>query len=390
MKQEMFKDFSIDFPILKNVTYLDNGATSLTPECVVEAMNDYYRKFNANIHRSIHKLGEKATEEYEKSRVKIASFINARPSEIVFTKGTTESLNLLAYSLSKDLKEGDEIVLSKMEHHSNLVPWQQIAKEKNLKLKYFEDDIDDVITDKTKIVSVTHVSNVLGRMNDIKLIAEKAHEKNALVIVDSAQGVPHVKIDVEELDVDFLAFSGHKMLGPTGVGVLYGKYKLLRKMKPFMYGGEMISSVSFKNTEWNEVPHKFEAGTPNIAGVIGLGRAIEYLEEIGMDNIEESSKELAKYAYEKLKDIENVEIYSDEDSNSLISFNLKGIHAHDVAAILDKQNIAVRAGHMCAMPLIKEVLKQQSVVRASFYFYNTKDDVDLLVEGIKKVKGVFA
>jgi len=383
------KDFSKDFPILKNVIYLDNGATSLTPECVIEAMNKYYREFNANIHRSIHKLGEKATEEYENARIKIANFINARPNEIIFTRGTTESLNLLAYSLLNDIKGRNEIVLSEMEHHSNLVPWQQLAKEKGLKLRYIKHNLNEVINDKTLVVSVTHVSNVIGVRNDIKKIADIAHSKGALVIVDAAQSIPHMKIDVKELGIDFLAFSGHKMLGPTGVGVLYGRAGLLDKMKPFLFGGEMISRVSFNESEWNDIPFKFEAGTPNIAGVIGLGKAVEYLNDIGMDNIESHCKELVKYCYEKLKEIQDIEIYSSKNS-SLISFNIKNIHSHDVAAILDKHNIAVRAGHMCAMPLVHDILKQSAIVRASFYFYNTKDDADELIEGIKKVKEVFA
>jgi len=246
-----------------------------------------------------------------------------------------------------------------------------------------------MITDKTKIVAVTHVSNVLGRVNDIKNITEIAHSKNALVVVDAAQSVPHMKIDVNELDVDFLAFSGHKMLGPTGVGVLYGKSERLKKLKPFLFGGDMISEVKFNESQWNEVPFKFEAGTPNIAGVIGLGKAVEVLEEIGMENIEMHSREIIEYAKNRLNDVDDIEIYGNPEIG-LVSFNLKNIHAHDVAAILDKQGIAVRAGHMCAMPLVKDILKQESVVRASFYFYNTKDDVDALIEGLKKVKEVFA
>lgn len=394
----------MDFPILekkihgKVLNYLDSAATSLTPKPVLDKVNEYYQEYNANIHRALHSMGEKATEEYEEAHRKVARFINAKMHEIIFTKNTTESLNLLAYSLTKDLKKGDEIVVSEMEHHSNLVPWQQLAKEKKLKLKFIKVkdgrliDIDKVITDKTKIVAVTHMSNVLGTINDVKEIGRIAHSKGALMVVDAAQSVPHMKVDVKELDCDFLAFSGHKMLGPTGIGILYGKDNLLDKMSPFMYGGDMILEVGFKDSKWNDLPWKFEAGTGPIAQGIGLGKAVEYLESIGMDKIKEYEEFLTKYALEKLKEIEDVEVYGVEDvkeRGGVVSFNIRGIHAHDVSAVLDREGIAVRGGHLCAMPLVTEVLKQQSVVRASFYFYNNRQDIDNLVRGIKKVKEVF-
>ena len=399
MKQEMFKDFSIDFPILKNVTYLDNGATSLTPECVVEAMNDYYRKFNANIHRSIHKLGEEATAAYEEAHKKVADFINADFEEIVFTKNTTESINLLAYSLTNNLNPNDEIVISQMEHHSNFVPWQQLALKRGLKLKFIkinkeglldEESIKENITKKTKIVSLVHVSNVLGTINDVKEIGKITHENNALFVVDGAQSVPHMPVDVKNLDCDFLAFSGHKMLGPTGIGILYGKKELLEKMQPFLYGGEMIKEVRFENTRFNDLPWKFEAGTMNIAEAIGLSSAIDYLNKTGMENIARHGKELVKYAYEKLNEMKEIEIYgpSAEKRSGLVAFNVKGVHAHDTAQILDGEGIAIRAGHHCAMPL-HSVLGIAASARASFYFYNTKEEVDKLVEGIKKVVKVF-
>tara|TARA_Y100000310_G_scaffold341089_1_gene439067 strand:- start:7720 stop:8931 length:1212 start_codon:yes stop_codon:yes gene_type:complete len=394
-----------DFPILdvkvhgKPLVYLDSAATSQKPKVVIDAVKDYYENYNANIHRSIHKLGEEATKAYEEAHKKVSDFINADFEEVIFTKSTTESLNLLAYSLTNNLKEGDEIVISVAEHHSNFVPWQQLALKKNLKLKFIEinkdgtlneESIKESITEKTKIVSVTHVSNVLGTVNDVKEIAKIAHENNALLIVDAAQSVPHMKVDVKDLGADFLAFSGHKMLGPTGIGVLYGKKELLEKMDPFLYGGEMIKEVTFENTKFNDLPWKFEAGTMNIAQGIGLGAAIDYLNQIGMENIENYEKELVKYAMEKLSEIKEVEIYgpSADKRSGLIAFNIKGVHAHDTAQILDGEGIAVRAGHHCAMPLASK-LGIAASARASFYLYNTKEEVDKLIEGIKKVIKVF-
>ena len=395
----------IDFPILKRkvhgkqLIYLDNAATSQKPESVIDAVKDYYENYNANIHRSIHKLGEEATAAYEDEHKKASDFINADFEEVIFTKNTTESLNLLAYSLTSALKPGDEIAISQMEHHSNFVPWQQLALKRGLKLKFIkinkeglldEESIKENITQKTKIVSLVHVSNVLGTVNDVKEIGKIAHENNALFVVDGAQSVPHMPVDVKKLDCDFLAFSGHKMLGPTGIGVLYGKKELLEKMSPFLYGGEMIKEVKFEGTKFNDLPWKFEAGTMNIAEAIGLGAAIDYLKKVGMKNIEKHDKELAKYAYRRLSEINEVEIYgpSPEKRNSLVAFNVKNVHAHDTSQILDGEGIAIRAGHHCAMPL-HSVLGIAASARASFYFYNTKEEVDKLAEGIKKVIKVF-
>lgn len=393
-----------DFPILnikihgKPLVYLDNAATSQKPKQVIKAITDFYENYNANIHRSIHYLGEKATAAYEEAHKKVAEFINADFEEIIFTKSTTESLNLLAYSLGSKLKPGDEIVITQMEHHSNLVPWQQLAKKNKLKLKFIEidkngllkkDSIKKNITKKTKIVSITHVSNVLGTVNDIKSIAKIAHENNALLIVDAAQSVPHMPVDVKKLNCDFLVFSGHKMLGPTGIGVLYGKKQLLEEMQPFLYGGEMIKEVTFKDSKFNDLPWKFEAGTANIAQAIGLAAAIDYLNKIGMKNIMQHEEELTKYAMKKLKEIKEVEIYGPKERAGLIAFNVKNIHAHDTATILDGEGIAVRAGHHCAMPLAS-LLGISASVRASFYIYNTKEEIDKLAEGIKKVIKVFS
>jgi len=394
-----------DFPILnvkihgKPLVYLDNAATSQKPKSVINAVKDYYENYNANIHRSIHKLGEDATAAYEDAHKKAADFINADFEEIVFTKNTTESINLLAYSLTQSLKPGDEIAISQMEHHSNFVPWQQLAIKNNLKLKFIEinkdgtlnnESIKKNITKKTKIVSVTHVSNVLGTINDVEKIGKIAHNNGAFFIVDGAQSVPHMPVDVKNLDCDFMAFSGHKMLGPTGIGVLYGKKELLENMPPFLYGGEMIKEVKFENTRFNDLPWKFEAGTMNIAEAIGLGAAIDYLNEVGMENIEKHEKELVKYAYEKLLEIKELEIYgpSAEKRSGLVAFNVKGVHAHDTAQILDGEGIAIRAGHHCTMPL-HSLLGISASARASFYLYNTKEEVDKLAEGIKKVIKVF-
>src|SRR3989344_5969549 len=395
-----------DFAILnkringKRLVYLDNAATSLTPEPVLEAMNEYYRSYNANVHRSIHTLGEKATKEYVEAHKKVADFINADLEETIFTKGATESLNALAYCLMKDLKEGDEVVLSEMEHHSNIVPWQQLAKNKNVKVKYicvnddYELDLEharELINKKTKIVSVMHVSNVLGTINDVKEIGGLAKNVGAVFIVDSAQGAPHFSVDVKEIDCDFLCFSGHKMLGPTGIGVLYGKKKMLEKLNPFLFGGEMIREVSFEDSKWNDLPWKFEAGTPNIAGGIGLGAAVDYLRKIGMERIRNYEEHLTAYAFKKLKEA-GVLVYCAKDARKrggVMTFKIDGMHAHDVAALLDKEGVAIRAGHMCAMPLVNKILKENALCRASLYFYNTTGDIDTLIIGIKKAKEVF-
>ena len=393
-----------DFPILKikvngkPLVYLDNAATSQKPKQVIDALIDFYEHYNANIHRSIHKLGEEATLAYENAHKKVADFINADPEEIIFTKGTTESLNLLAYSLTEELKPKDEIIITQMEHHSNLVPWQQIAKKKNLKLHFVEIDkegklklgqFEKLLNKKTKIVSVVHASNVLGTVNPVEDIAKIVRKKsNAYFIVDAAQSIPHMPVDVKKMDCDFLAFSGHKMLAPTGIGVLYGKRELLEKMQPFLYGGGMIKEVTFEDTKFNELPWKFEAGTMNIAQAVGLAAAVDYLENIGMENIMRHGKGLADYCCKRLNEIDEVEIYGPKDRGALVSFNVKNVHAHDAATILDGEGIAVRAGHHCAMPL-HSILGIAASARASFYLYNTKEEIDKLAEAIHKVIKVF-
>jgi cysteine desulfurase/selenocysteine lyase len=393
-----------DFPILqrkvhgKQLVYLDNAATSQKPRQVIEAIDYYYKNYNANIHRSIHTLGEEATEKYEEAHNKIAEFINADSYQnIIFTKNTTEAINLLAYSLTSKLKKGDEIVISQMEHHSNFVPWQQLAKQRNLKLKFIKineeglldaGSINENITKKTKIVSIMHVSNVLGTINPIKDIAKIAHENNALMISDGAQSAPHMPVDVKNLDVDFYAFSGHKMLGPTGIGVLYGKRELLEEMQPFLYGGEMIREVNFDDTKFNDLPWKFEAGTMNIAEAIGLGIAIDYLNNIGIEQIQKRDRELIDYAMKRLKEIKDLTIYGPEERGAVVSFNLKNIHPHDVSQILDSEGIAIRAGHHCCMPLMS-VLKVPATARASFYLYNAEEEIDKLISALHKVKKVF-
>lgn len=397
-----------EFPILrrkihgKPLVYFDNAATSQKPKQVIAAIDSYYRSYNANVHRSIHSLGEEATAKFEEAHQKIADFINADSYQnIVLTKNTTESLNLAAYSLAAGLKKGDEIVISQMEHHSNLVPWQQLAKSRKLKLNFInidnkgrlaEDSIKEAITKKAKIVSVTHSSNVFNTLNPVKHIAKIAHENGALMVVDGAQAAPHMRVDVKSLDADFYAFSGHKMLGPTGIGVLYGRKELLENMQPFLYGGEMVKEVRFDDTEFNELPWKFEAGTPHIAGGIGLGAAIDYLSRIGMEAIHERGKELACYALERLKKIKGVIIYGSTEGRlqgaPLISFNIDGVHAHDVSQILDSEGVAIRAGHHCCMPLMK-LLGVTATARASFYLYNSEKEVDTFISALHKVKKVF-
>lgn len=398
-----------DFPILKRkvngkqLIYLDNAATSQKPRQVIDAITDYYINHNANVHRSIHKLGEEATERYEEAHRKIAGLINAGFEEVVFTRGTTESLNLLAYSLKSMLGENSEILITPMEHHSNLVPWQQVANQTKARLNFMEmdkngnlilDHLGDLITRRTKIVSITHVSNVLGTINPIKEIAKIVHDNNALLIVDSAQGVPHMPVDVRDMDCDFLAFSAHKMLGPTGIGALYGKKELLEEMQPFQTGGEMVKEVKFRESKWNELPWKFEAGTPNIAGAVGFSAAVDYLKHIGMGRIAMHEKSLIEYAMEKLNEIGNIKIYGPQPKyrSSVVAFNLfnksKIIHPHDVCAILDQYGIACRGGHHCAMPL-QDVLGIDASTRASFYLYNTKAEIDALVTCLNKITGVF-
>ena len=396
-------NFKKDFPIFeehKDLTYLDSAATSQKPKKVIETLKYFYEKENANVNRGLYKLSEEATRKHNEARKIIAEFVNSNVREIIFTKNTTESINLLAYTLKKVISDDkNEIVLSEMEHHSNLIPWQEFAKRNNMKLKFipinenYELDYErakELITNKTAIVSVTHVSNVFGTVNDVKKLIELAKDKGALTIVDAAQSVAHKKIDVKDLDCDFLVFSGHKMFGSNGVGVLYGKDYLLKRLPPFQFGGGMINSVDYENGEWADVPEKFEAGTQDVAGAIGLGEAAKYVEEIGFAEIEKHEKEILEYALEELKKIEEVEIYNPgfDKSVGVVSFNLHGIHGHDVASILDEENIAIRAGHHCCMPLMKK-LGISGTCRASFSIYNTKEDVDKLIEGLKKVKEVF-
>ena len=395
-----------DFPILnqkingKDLVYLDNSATSQKPQVVIDSMVDYYSNYNANVHRGIHTLAEKATEKYEQTRQKVASFINAKSvNEIIFTKGTTESLNSLANSLSKNLQKDDEILITEMEHHSNIVPWQFIAKEKGLIIKYIElkpdgtldiTNLENLINKNTKILSLVHVSNVLGTVNPVDKIIKRAKliNPNIIAIVDIAQSVPHQKINVQQLKADFVVFSAHKMLGPTGVGVLWGKFNMLENLHPFLGGGSMIASVTKEKTLFAEIPQRFEAGTPNIAGVIGFGSAIDYINSIGIDAINNHEQTLVKYAMEQLKKLDFIEIYGPIERAGIISFNIKGVHSHDVSAVLDNNGIAVRSGHHCT-DILHNKLNINSTVRASFYLYNNTNDIDQLVIGLKKVKTIF-
>ena len=393
-----------DFPILKNrdMAYLDSGATTQKPQKVLDAIESFYEHENANPHRGAYSLSIEATEAYESTRGKIAQFINARyPEEIIFSKNATESLNLLAYSYGLDnLKKEDEVVISIMEHHSNLVPWQYVTNKTGSTLKYMyinddfeisKEEIESKITDKTKIVGITHISNVLGTINPVKEIIKYAHKKGAIVIVDASQSIPHMKIDVQDLDADFLVFSGHKMLAPLGIGVLYGKKELLQKMNPFLMGGDMIEYVYEQKTTFAPLPNKFEAGTQNVEGVIGLGAAIDYINEIGYDKIAEVEKELTEYAREKLSKLDYLDLYltpNKENHSSVFSFNIKGVHPHDVASILDTENVYVRSGNHCAQPLLRS-LGIDSTCRASLYFYNTKEDIDKLVHGLDKAYDMF-
>ena len=395
-----------DFPILsqkingKELVYLDNSATSQKPQVVIDSIVDYYSKYNSNVHRGIHTLSELATEKYEETRQKVANFINAKSvNEIVFTKGTTESLNFLAQSLSKTLKPDDEILITEMEHHSNIVPWQFVAKEKGFKIKYIKlksdgtldiANLEELINKKTKVISLMHISNVLGTINPVEKIIKRVKLVNPVIIaiVDIAQSIPHQKINVQQLKADFVAFSAHKMLGPTGVGVLWGKLDQLEKLHPFLGGGSMIASVTKEKTLFAEIPQRFEAGTPNIEGVIGFGVAIDYLTRVGMDQIYQHEQSLVKYAFEKLNKLDFIEIYGPEKRAGIISFNVKGVHSHDVSTVLDNNGIAVRSGHHCAN-ILHTKLNINSTVRASFYLYNDKSDIDLLVSSLKKVKTIF-
>jgi cysteine desulfurase/selenocysteine lyase len=393
-----------DFPILrqkvhaKNLVYFDNAATSQKPRQVIDAMIDYYRRYNANVHRGIHALAERATKEYERAREKVARFINAPgPESVIFTRGTTESINLVAYSWARhNLKKGDEILITWMEHHSNIVPWYQVCEQTGAVLKRIELNADGTlaipeVSPRTKLVAVTHCSNVLGTINPVGQLADAAHKVGALILVDGAQSVPHLAVDVQAIDADFYVFSGHKMCGPTASGILYGRRTLLEVMPPFMGGGEMIREVTATGFTTNDLPYKFEAGTPNIAEAIGLGVAVDYLQHIGMEKIRQHEKELTGYALDRLKDLIEIKIYGPLDTEKrggLVSFTFSDIHPHDLATFFDQEGIAIRAGHHCAMPLHKH-LGIAATARASFYLYNTRDEVDAFIAALQKAKKFF-
>ncbi len=402
------QDYIKDFPLLhtqmngKPIAYLDNGATTQKPEQVIKSLCGYYGGCNANPHRGAYELSVKATDIYENARARVAKFIGApRPETIIFTRNATESLNLVAYSYGlTNVQQGDEIVITVAEHHSNLVPWQHVAQAKGATLKYIyltddanlsDEDIETKITEKTKIVAVTQVSNVLGLVNDVKKVVKKAHSVGAICVVDGSQSVPHMKVDVQDIDADFFAFSGHKMLSPMGIGVLYGKYELLDDMPPFLMGGDMIEYVEEQHTDFAEVPAKFEAGTQNVGGATGLSAAIDYLEGVGFDTVEAIEKDLVDYALPQLRELPYIELYGcdsrRDNKTGIITFNVKDVHPHDVATILDSYGVAVRAGHHCAQPLM-QYLGQNATCRASFYFYNTREDVDRWIAALKQVRKV--
>lgn len=396
-----------DFPIFQRVVkgkpliYLDSAATTQKPLPVIEAINHFYKIYNANVHRGIYTISEEATQLYEEARDKVAAFINAPTREgIIFTRNATESINLVASSWGRaNLRPGDEILLTYMEHHSNLIPWQLIAQQTGAKLKFIPltpdgrldlSKLSEVLHSQTKLVALTHASNVLGTINPVTELVRKAHDIGAVVLVDAAQSAPHLAIDVQAIDCDFLAFSGHKMLGPTGIGVLYGKVALLDAMPPYMGGGDMISEVHLESATYRELPWKFEAGTPNIAGAIGLGAAIDYLNGLGMDNIRAHEVSLVRYALDAMKNLNDVEIYGPVTERvGVIAFNLKGIHPHDIATILNEEGVAIRAGHHCTQPLMR-YLDVAATARASFYVYNTTEDIDRFIQSLKTVKEIFA
>lgn len=398
-----------DFPILKrkvngkNLVYLDSGATSQKPRTVIQALVDYYQNYNSNVHRGIHTLSEEATAKFEQVREKVANFINCNDTEsIIFVRNTTEGVNLVAHAWGRrNVNSGDEILVTEMEHHSNLIPWQLLAKEKKAVLKHVKvtdnglldlSNLEELITPETKVVAVTRASNVLGTINPVRQIADVAHRVGAKVMVDGAQSVPHLITNVKELDCDFLAFSSHKMLGPTGVGVIFIRKELLEEMDPFLGGGNMIREVWIDRATWNHSPWKYEAGTPDIAGVIGFGAALDYLQQQGMKEIREHEMELTGYALKKLRDIEDITIYGPQDperQTGSISFNIADIHPHDVGTILSEEGVAIRAGHHCSQPLMRR-FKIYGTARASFYLYNTAEEVDILIEALKKAKQIFA
>ncbi len=393
-----------DFPILsqqvngKPLVYFDNGATSQTPQVVIDTIVDYYSRYNANIHRGVHTLSQLATDAYEEARLKIQKHFNAKHNyEIILTSGTTESINLVANGFASILQKGDEVIVSALEHHSNIVPWQMLCEHTGAILKVIPmsihgelimEEYDKLLSNKTKLVFCNHISNALGTLNPIEYIIKKAHGVGAAVLIDGAQACPHLKPDVQALDVDFYVASAHKMCGPTGVGMLYGKEEWLRKLPPYKGGGEMIATVTFEKTTYADLPHKFEAGTPNICGGIAFGAAIDYMNTVGFDNIAKQEEELLAYGTKKVQEIEGVTIYGPEDLSkkaSVISFNIEGIHPYDIGTIIDKLGIAVRTGHHCAQPIM-DFFKIPGTIRASFAFYNTKEEIDIFVEAVKKAK----
>ncbi|MEO1518561.1 MAG: cysteine desulfurase [Bacteroidota bacterium] len=396
-----------DFPILhqdmrgKALAFLDNAASSQKPQVVVDALEEYYKKYNTNIHRAVYKLSQQATDAYENSRKRVQTFLNAASDkEIIFLRGTTEAINLVAYSFGKKfVKEGDEIVVSAMEHHSNIVPWQMLCEDRGAVLRVVpindDGELDmaayaDLLNERTKMVAMVHVSNSLGTINPVKEIIRLAHEKDIPVLLDGAQAVPHMPVDVQELDVDFFTFSGHKLFAPTGIGVLYGKQKWLEQMPPYQGGGDMIRSVTFEKTTYNDLPYKFEAGTPDIAGPIGLAAAIDYVLEIGYDAIASYEEELLAYATEVLSKVDGLRIIGTADQKaSVISFDLEGVHPHDIGQFLDYDGIAVRTGHHCTQPVMDR-FEVPATTRASLAFYNTKEEIDRLAESLAKIKGMFS
>ena len=397
-----------DFPILerqvhgKPLVYFDNAATSQKPRQVIDALVRYYEEYNANIHRAVHTLGEEATLAYEEAREKVARFINAPSTEnIVFTRNTTEAINLVSYSWGNaNIREGDEILLTEMEHHSNLIPWQRLAAEKGARIRYIPltgqqtlalDGMENLFETNTKMIAMPHASNSLGTINPVEKIANEARQRGVMFLVDGAQGAPHLPVDVQEMGCDFYAFSSHKMLGPTGVGVLYGRKELLQEMDPFLGGGEMIRKVTFEGATWNDLPWKFEAGTPNIADVIAFGAAIDYLSELGMENVREHEIEITSYALDRLRQLNDVELYGPDDPaerGGVVSFNFGEIHPHDIGQVLDQYGVAIRAGHHCTQPLMRS-LGVSGTARASFYVYNSPEEVDVMIEALQAARELF-
>lgn len=407
IEAEVQFNFLNDFPVLKNVkrngkriVYLDSTASSQRPQVVIDAIKSYYEEYNSNIHRGIYEISERSTYEYETAHKKVSDFIGADFEEVIFTRNTTESLNLIMYAYGmNNIQTDDEIVVTMLEHHSNFVPWQELSKIKNASFKIIPvdrkgelimEEAEKLITNQTKIVAVAHVSNVLGTINPVKDLIKLAQEKGAITVIDGAQSAPHLKIDVKDLNCDFFAFSGHKMLAPTGIGALYGKQDILEEMPPFLYGGDMIGHVKKEGAVWNDLPWKFEAGTSNIAGGIGFGAAIDYLQGIGMDRIHKIESNLLKYSLKRLNELDFVETYGPpaERRAGVVSFNVKGIHSHDVSSILDEHGVCIRAGQHCAHPLLDD-LNLEATARASLYFYNTQEDVDALIDGLYDVKTLF-